>query len=167
MTTTPVDTPDSGERQYRDVLGHFCSGITVLTALVEDRPVGMTCQSFFSVSVEPPLVAFCVGRGSTTYPVLRRADGLVVNVLDGGQREISTAFARSGTDKWAGVRWSAGEIAGHPVLDGALAALECTIESETAAGDHLLVLARVRHLRARESGRPLLYYRGGYHDLPL
>lgn len=148
---------------FRNVLGHFCSGITVLTAQVDGVPVGMTCQSFFSVSVNPPMVAFCVGRGSSSFPVLRQADGLVVNVLDAEQRHLSAGFARSGTDKWRGVEWTAGDTAGHPVLDGALAALECSITTEVDAGDHILVLVRVHRLWARQEGSPLLYFRGQYH----
>ena len=152
--TTDLGPAELDERHFRTVLGHFCSGITVLTALVDGAPVGMTCQSFFSVSINPPLVTFCVGRGSTTYPVLRTADGLVVNVLHDTQQHLSNAFARSGTDKWAGVAWTPGDTTGHPVLDGALATLECTVESETDAGDHILVVARVHQLRARPDGNP-------------
>ncbi|WP_220454057.1 flavin reductase family protein [Nocardioides immobilis] len=148
---------------FRSVLGHFCSGITVLTACIDGKPVGMTCQSFFSVSVNPPMVAFCVGRGSSTFPVLRTADGLVINVLDAEQRHLSAGFARSGTDKWQGVQWEPGEAGGHPVLNGALAALECTIAAEVDAGDHILVLVEVRRLSARQEGTPLLYFRGEYH----
>lgn len=148
---------------FRSVLGHFCSGITVLTANVDGTPTGMTCQSFFSVSVNPPMVAFCVGRGSKTFPVLRQADGLVINVLDAEQRHLSAAFARSGTDKWRGVDWEPGQVGGHPVLDGGLAALECSIEAEVDAGDHILVLVQVHHLSARSEGTPLLYFRGQYH----
>lgn len=148
---------------FRKVLGHFCSGITVLTANIDGKPVGMTCQSFFSVSVDPPMVAFCVGRGSRTFPVLRQADGLVINVLDATQRHLSAGFARSGTDKWRGVEWTPGDVAGHPVLDGALAALECSIAKEVDAGDHVLVLVQVHRLSARQEGTPLLYFRGEYH----
>lgn len=150
---------------FRDVLGHFCSGITVLTAHVGGRPVGVTCQSFFSVSIDPPLVAVCVGRTSKTYPLIRSAKGFMVNVLDSSQDAISSAFARSGTDKWAGVAWSRGGAAGHPVIDGVHAAVDCRIESEFGAGDHFLVIARVQRLWARSDGDPLLFYRGLYHRL--
>ncbi|OLT12775.1 hypothetical protein BJF78_23835 [Pseudonocardia sp. CNS-139] len=165
MTAGSTAHPGSWDEQhFRTVLGHFCSGITVLAACVDGRPVGMTCQSFFSVSVKPPMVAFCVGRSSTTFPVIRSAGGLVVNVLDSAQKELSAAFARSGSDKWAGVRWLPGTT-GHPVLAGALAAVECAMESEIDAGDHVLVLARVHRLWARPDGEPLLYFRGRYHTI--
>lgn len=166
MTTEPGTRANLIDpAHFREVLGHFCSGITVLAAHVGGRPVGMTCQSFFSVSIAPPLIAVCVGRDSTTYPLIRSAGGFVVNVLDSSQHAISSAFARSGTDKWAGVAWSPGETAGHPVIDGVHAAMECHAENELAAGDHFLVIARVQRLWAQPEGDPLLFYRGSYHQL--
>jgi 3-hydroxy-9,10-secoandrosta-1,3,5(10)-triene-9,17-dione monooxygenase reductase component len=154
---------------FRSVLGHFCSGVTVITAMHEGRPVGLTCQSFFSLSMKPALVAFSVGRTSTSYPRISSAGSLVINILASGQEEISNAFARTGTDKWAGISWCESDVVGHPVIDGVVAHLECDICCEVEGGDHLLVVARVRHLQSRlrpvAQVSPLLFYRGEYFGL--
>lgn len=151
---------------FRTVLGHFCSGITVITANCDGVPAGLTCQSFFSLSLDPALVAFSVSKTSTSYPQISAARSLVINILASDQAEISNAFSKSGTDKWAGIEWRGGRVHGHPVIRGAVAYLECDIESEVDAGDHILVVARVRHLEAGtadgEAVSPLLFYRGGY-----
>ncbi|MBW0088444.1 flavin reductase family protein [Pseudonocardia sp. KRD-184] len=157
--------PGQDGREFRRVLGSFCSGITILTASVDGEPVGMTCQSFFSVSLDPPLVSFCVSRSSTTYPVLREADGFVVNVLGTDQELLSSHFAARGADRWTGVDWSPSSITGSPVLADSLAVLDCAVDAEIAAGDHILVVARVLGMRARDDAGPLLYYRGAYRRL--
>ncbi|MGA5507063.1 flavin reductase family protein [Streptomyces umbrinus] len=152
-------------REFRSVLGHFCSGLTVITTVADGRPAGLTCQSFFSLSLDPPLVAFSVSKTSTTYPALRDTGVCCVNVLAGNQRALSDGFARSGTDKWAGVAWSPGEATGSPVLDGALAWLECELQDEYETGDHLLAVARVRAVHSSQEGGPLLYFKGAYAHL--
>jgi flavin reductase (DIM6/NTAB) family NADH-FMN oxidoreductase RutF len=165
-------SPQSGEVDsalFRHVLGHFCSGVTVITSSIDGRPVGLTCQSFFSLSLDPALVAFSVSRKSVSYPHISAAGSLVINILASGQEDISNSFARSGTDKWAGVSWQPSAVVRHPVIDGVVAYLECDIQSETDGGDHLLVVARVRHLQSRVQSpiqpSPLLFYRGEYFRL--
>ncbi len=134
--------PVTSERTLRRALGHFCSGVTVIAANDGGTPVGMTCQSFFSVSLDPPLVAFSVARSSTTFPVIRRIGACCVNVLARDQCHLSDAFARSGPDKLTGVKWSSHSGAfGGPVIVGSLAAFECDIVIEHAAGDHDIVVA--------------------------
>lgn len=154
-------------RDFRDALGNFASGITVITSLSADgEPLGLTCQSFFSVSLDPPLVAFCVACTSKTYPLIQRTGRFAVNVLAHDQRAISDAFARTATDKWSGVSW--GMTPGRcPVVDGVLSWLECTIENQFDAGDHLIVVGRVtaRNNGPKPEHRPLLYFRGAYHVL--
>ncbi|GAB7007478.1 flavin reductase family protein [Nocardioides sp. AN3] len=158
---------------FRSVLGHFCSGVTVVAALQGDEPVGLTCQSFFSLSLDPALVAFSVSRTSTTFPAIREVGSLVINILGADQEEMSNGFARSGFDKWAGVEWRPGKVAGHPVINGVVAHLECDIRDVIDAGDHTLVIAEVRHLEARSGMSdepaahpdPLLFYRGRYSRL--
>jgi 3-hydroxy-9,10-secoandrosta-1,3,5(10)-triene-9,17-dione monooxygenase reductase component len=152
-------------RHFRDVLGHFCSGITIIAALDGSTPVGLTCQSFFSLSLSPALIACSVSKTSTSYPVIRSIGELSVNVLADEQYAISNAFAKSGTDKWAGVLWHRGPALGQPIIDGALASLECQIDQEVDAGDHVLAIARVRHLEAHPDRTPLLFFRGAYHGL--
>ncbi|HEX4701533.1 MAG TPA: flavin reductase family protein, partial [Pseudonocardiaceae bacterium] len=104
-------------RTFRHVLGHFCTGITVITALDGDRPAGFACQSFAALSLAPPLVLFCPARTSWTWPVVRRAGRFCVNVLAHGQQELSTVFGRGGADKFRDTRWRTSP-GGAPVLAG-------------------------------------------------
>jgi flavin reductase (DIM6/NTAB) family NADH-FMN oxidoreductase RutF len=165
MTDSTPDENQIDTALFRQVLGHFCSGITVISALHDDEPVGFTCQSFFSVSLNPPLVAFSAGNTSTSYPLIRSVGSLVINILASEQGSVSTAFARSGENKWGGVAWRKGSVIEHPVIDDTLASLECDIESEIAAGDHTLVIARVRHLHVEGKSQPLLFFQGSYRQL--
>ncbi|CUU60261.1 3-hydroxy-9,10-secoandrosta-1,3,5(10)-triene-9,17-dione monooxygenase reductase component [Parafrankia irregularis] len=146
---------------FRAVLGHFCSGIVIVTAMDGSEPVGMTCQSFSSASLTPPLVMFLPARTSTSYPRIRAAGHFCVNVLDNSQEAVSAQFSRSGTDKWNGISWTPAEN-GAPVLDGALAWMECTLHREYDAGDHVITLGLVERLGAAATGEPLLYFRGAY-----
>jgi 3-hydroxy-9,10-secoandrosta-1,3,5(10)-triene-9,17-dione monooxygenase reductase component len=149
---------------FRAVLGRFCSGITVITALGADGPLGLTCQSFSSLSLDPPLVLFSPARTSRTWPRIREVGRLCVNVLAEGHCELSAAMARSGTDKFAGVRWDT-SAHGAPRLGGAVAWLDCVVEAEYDGGDHTIVVAAVHGLSADPSARPLLYYQGRYAAL--
>lgn len=150
---------------FRNVLGHFCSGVTIISAFDGSKPIGFTCQSFFSLSLDPALIAFSASKNSTSYPRIRDIGELVVNVLASDQHELSSAFAKSGTDKWADVPWQPGPVLGHPVIDDGLAALECEIAEEIECGDHFLVVARVWHLEAAPQRQPLLFFQGSYHYL--
>jgi len=148
-------------RVMRDVLGHFVSGVTVVTAIGADGPVGFTCQSFSSLSLDPPLVAFAPARTSTTWPRLRHAARFCVNVLAEEQSELSRQFARSGTDKFAGVSWSPSP-SGAPVLEGVVAWIDSELWAEYDGGDHTIAVARVLDLGADASRTPLLFHRGAY-----
>ena len=145
----------------RDVLGHFASGVTVVTALTTDGPAGFTCQSFSSLSLDPPLVTFAPARTSRTWARLREFGRFCVNVLAEGQDAVSQNFARSGADKFAGVRWSP-SAHGSPVLDGVLAWIDGELWAEYDGGDHSIVVARVLDLGADPDRRPLLFHRGAY-----
>jgi flavin reductase (DIM6/NTAB) family NADH-FMN oxidoreductase RutF len=149
---------------FRAVLGRFCSGITVITGLGPDGPLGLTCQSFSSLSLDPPLVLFSPARTSVTWPRIRKVGRLCVNVLAEEHSWLSAAMARSGTDKFAGVGWDASPH-GAPRLDGAVAWLDCAVEAEHDGGDHTIVVAAVHALSAGPAARPLLYYRGQYASL--
>ncbi|MGY1700887.1 flavin reductase family protein [Geodermatophilus sp. SYSU D00766] len=148
-------------RVMRDVLGHFASGVTVVTSHSDAGPIGFTCQSFSSLSLDPPLVALAPARTSTTWPRLRDIGRFCVNVLAEDQSGLSAAFARSGVDKFAGVRWRPSPH-GSPVLDGVVAWIDCTLWAEYDGGDHTIVAARVLDLGADPGRRPLLFHRGGY-----
>jgi 3-hydroxy-9,10-secoandrosta-1,3,5(10)-triene-9,17-dione monooxygenase reductase component len=146
---------------FRGVLGSFCSGITVVTGLGAGGPLGLTCQAFSSLSLDPPLVMFSPSRTSTSWPCIRRTGRFCVNVLAEDHYELSVRMSRSGADKFAGVRWDPTPL-GSPRLDGAAAWLDCTLEAEHDGGDHTIVVARVHGLSANAEARPLLYYRGRY-----
>jgi flavin reductase (DIM6/NTAB) family NADH-FMN oxidoreductase RutF len=145
---------------FKSVLGHFCTGVTVVTAHDGTSPHGFTCQSFVSLSLEPPYVSFCPAHTSTSWPHLRASERVCINVLAHDQRDVCRTFATSGGDKFADVGWSYADN-GAPALDGALAQVEATVEVEHDAGDHTIVVARVTGLRALRDAPPLLVYRGG------
>ncbi len=152
--------------RFRQVLGHFATGVTVVTGTVDGHAVGLAVNSFTSVSLAPELVAFCVGVGSSTWPGLRTAGSFCVNVLAEDQEALSRAFAAHGPDRFQGVGWRPAP-SGAPVLAGALAWVDCTVEAEHPAGDHLIVVGRVHALDVEHEGRPLIFYRGGYGRFEL
>ena len=146
---------------FRAVLGHFGSGITVITAVDQGEPVGLTCQSFSSVSLEPPLVLFVAARASNSWPRIRHAGHFCANVLGEDQEELGRRFAIRGADKFAGIGWRPG-LTGAPLLDGCLAFVECELAAVHDGGDHDIVVGRVLDLGVADEGNPLLFYRGGY-----
>lgn len=152
--------------RFREALGHYASGITVITSLLDSEPVGFSCQSFYSVSMSPPLVSFSVMASSYSYPKIRRAGRFAVNILSGDQVAISNQFARRGADKWQGVDWQASPL-GNPVIAGSLYWLDCDIQAEHKAGDHLIIVGEVKAMMGRKAERksPLLYYKGQYCNL--
>jgi 3-hydroxy-9,10-secoandrosta-1,3,5(10)-triene-9,17-dione monooxygenase reductase component len=160
-----ADTEVSIERQFRDVLGNFPTGVVIVTALHDGRPVGLTIQSFSSLSLEPRLIALCPGRGSTSWPKVRAASRLVVNVLGEGQADIARQFSQSGGDKFAGVDWHPSRVSGSPVLDGALAWLDCEIEAEHDGGDHTIAVCKVHDLSAAAAIHPLVFFKSQYRRL--
>ncbi|MBM9466649.1 flavin reductase family protein [Nakamurella leprariae] len=149
---------------FRQVIGSFPSGITIVTAMLDGKPVGMTCQSFFSLSLDPPLIAFSPAVTSTSYPSIREAGKFAINVIADGQRDLAGQFARSGTDKWAGVDYELGAV-GAPVIGGVAAVVECELETEYPAGDHFIVIGRVKAMSHELMHKPLLYFRSAYSYL--
>lgn len=149
---------------FRQALGHYASGITVIAGVADGLPVGFTCQSFYSVSLEPPLVSFSVMRTSGSWPKIRASGAFSVNILSARQREVSNAFARSGTDKWSGVDWAHSGF-GNPIIAGSLTWLDCTLFEEYPAGDHTIVVGQVREMasiNADEDHEPLIFFKGRY-----
>lgn len=155
----PVDPAE-----FRRVLGNFATGVTVITARpAEDGPAGFACQSFASLSLDPPLVSFMVARTSTSWPRIARAGAFCVNVLGVGQSDLCRGFAVSGADKFAGVAYDAAPVSGAPRLAGATAWIDCTIQAVHTGGDHLIVVGRVDALGAAEGdAEPLLFHRGAF-----
>ena len=152
--------------RFREALGHYASGITVITSRIGDEPIGFTCQSFYSVSMNPPLVSFSVMSRSYSYPKIRQAGRFAVNILSGEQINISNKFARQSADKWHGVEWQESPL-GNPIIDGSLHWLDCEIHAEHTAGDHLIVIGEVKALNLQEmtATQPLLYFKGQYCNL--
>lgn len=150
---------------FRTLLGHFATGITVITARGEDgRPIGMTASSLSSVSLSPPLVSICIDQEADSHKVLATARPFVVNLLAAGQEGLSRRFAgKQAPDRFAGIGYQLSAL-DLPLLDGALAHIECEYFTCHHLGDHTLFVGRVIGGSATE-GRPLLYYRGGYADL--
>jgi len=146
--------------RFKEVLGHFTSGITVITGVDRAGPVGFTCQSFMSVSLDPPLVAFAPSRSSSSWPRIEAEGAFCVNVLGKHQEALSRVFATKDPDKFRGIGWRRATT-GSPVLDHVLAWIDCRIDAVHQAGDHLLVLGRVEEL-GMGKGEPLLFYRAGY-----
>ncbi|GIU86429.1 MAG: monooxygenase [Acidimicrobiia bacterium] len=159
MTALRVGAPEPAA--FRTVLGHYATGVVIVTARDGGEPVGMACNSFTSVSLEPPLVLFCAAKTSTTWPRIQRAGAWCANVLAEEDEELCRLFAQKGADRFAGVAHRPGAT-GAPVLDRALAFVDCRTEAEHDAGDHVIVVGRVVELGHRAEGRPLLFYRGGY-----
>lgn len=154
--------------EFRAVLGHLPTGVTVITTSTEAGPAGMAVGSFSSVSLDPPLVGFFAAKTSTTWPSIRDAGIFCANVLCEDQESICRAFARSGGDKFAGMLWKPTR-AGMPIINGVLAWIECTVEHLYEAGDHELCIGRVsalgREMLPAYSRGPLVFYRGAYGAL--
>lgn len=151
--------------RFRHVLSHFCSGIVVVTGMTRNHPVGFTCQSFTSLSLEPPLVMFAAARTSRSWPRVKAAGRFAVNVLADEQEEISRTFARNGADKFAGLAWRTG-VTGAPLIEGALAHIECRLASAYDGGDHEIAVGRVVALEDHQPGEhPLLFFRSEYRSL--
>jgi flavin reductase (DIM6/NTAB) family NADH-FMN oxidoreductase RutF len=155
-TLAPVDPA-----AYRDVLGHYPTGVTVVTAFDGAEPIGMVVGTFTSVSLDPPLVAFMPTRGSGTYARLAHAQSYCINVLAHDQLEVCRTMAVPRDDKFDHIAWQHSAY-GAPSLDEAVAQIHCTPESEIEAGDHYIVLCRVQALEVRRAVTPLLFFQGGY-----
>lgn len=159
--TSPFDP-----RAFRRALGHFATGVAVVTARTgrEGAAVGMTMSSFNSVSLDPPLVLFSVARSAHSLPAMLEARGYGVNVLARDQEDVSNRFARALADKWGGIAHRPG-IEAAPLLEGALAHFECVPHAHHDGGDHVIFLARVVRFSHREEAQPLLFFRGAYHGV--
>jgi 3-hydroxy-9,10-secoandrosta-1,3,5(10)-triene-9,17-dione monooxygenase reductase component len=153
--------PDGEAAGFRQVLGHFCTGVTVITCAEDGRPAGFACQAFAALSLTPPLVLFCPSTSSATWPAIARAGYFCANVLAAGQQEIARRFGVSGADKFDQLSWSPSR-SGAPVLAGALTWMECAVTAVHEAGDHYVVVGRVTQLGPCQPDRPLLFYRGRY-----
>jgi flavin reductase (DIM6/NTAB) family NADH-FMN oxidoreductase RutF len=152
--------------EFRTALRTFAAGVTVVTTLDRaGRPSGLTASAFTSVSLDPPLVLVCVDHTASAHPDFRARGWFAINVLRREQEALSRRFAASGGDKFQGAPWHEGQ-AGLPLLDGALATLECRIVDTHEAGDHTIFIGQVENASVA-GGQPLVYFHGGYHSLAV
>lgn len=149
--------------EFRTVLGHFPTGVTVVAGTDDDGAHGLAVGSFFSVSLDPPLVGFCVGRESRSWERISRGGRFSVNVLSEHQTEISRAMAQRSGDKFAEVDWSASPVTGSPWIADAVAHIDCDLEHTYEGGDHWIVVGRVLSMQAHRSEHgPLIFFKGSY-----
>jgi flavin reductase (DIM6/NTAB) family NADH-FMN oxidoreductase RutF len=149
-------------------MGHFVTGVTVITAMVEGRPLGMTAQSFVSLSLDPPLVMVCPSRYSSTWRLMEETGVLCINVLSSGQEAISRRFAAKTDERFQEVNWGPAPTTGSPLLEGVHAWVDCSIEDVHPGGDHLIAVCRVLALGAPdERGNPLVFYTGRYGEVAV
>ncbi len=147
---------------FRETLGHYPTGVAVVTAVAENgKPAGMVVGTFSSVSLDPPLIAFFPATNSGSFEHLRTAPTFCINVLASDQEPLCRRMATGGAGKFDGVRWRRGPL-GSPILDGAVSWIECSFEDIREAGDHYIVLGRVHELAVERSTLPLLFFQGGY-----
>ena len=147
---------------FRSALGQFCTGVVIATGCERGEPAGFAAQSFTSLSLDPPLVALCPAKTSTSWPKLRRSGSFCINVLSAEQKPVCDLFARSGIDKFAAIDWHPG-VTGSPVLENVVAYVDCDLVAEHDAGDHTIAVGRVRDVRIVDASRPpLLFFRGAY-----
>lgn len=168
MADTPAEATSSAISRasdpllFRRVLGHYPTGVTVVTAIGEDGvPQGMVVGSFTSVSLDPPLVAFLPASNSGSWARLRPAGRFCVNILGAGHERLCRQFAARTGDKYEAVSWRPAP-SGSPIIDGAVAWIDCETETVHQAGDHDIVIGRVLDLDTVDKGLPLLFFRGGY-----
>ena len=153
--------------EYRTTLGTYPTGVVIVSADTADGPVGLAIGSFTSVSLDPPLVGFLPGKGSTTWPKIQAAGAFCVNILAADQLAVCRAFSSKDGDKYRSLTHRT-EVTGAPVIDGTLSWIDCTLESVTEAGDHWWVMGRVQAMKVeRDDIGALLFYRGNYGDFTV
>ncbi len=158
MSSAPIDA-----RTFRNVLGQFCTGITVITTMHDGVPVGFACQSFAALSLEPPLVLFCPTKVSRSWKAIQASGRFCVNILHEKQTDVSARFGSKEPDRFAEIDWTPSPL-GSPVISGTLGHIDCTVASVHDGGDHYVVFGAVSSLSEvpKTKPRPLLFYRGEY-----
>lgn len=152
------------QAHYRQVLGHFPTGVTVVAGVADGQPVGLAVGSFFSLSIEPPLVGFCVGKSSNSWKAMEPTGSFCINILGADQEDVCRVFAASGDDKFSTIGWTKSE-SGSPLVNDVLAWIDCDLEAVHDGGDHHIVVGRVRSMDVGHEGAPLVFFRGGYANL--
>lgn len=148
---------------FRRILGHYPTGVCAITAMSGETPVGMVVGSFTSVSLNPPLVAFFPDRASTSWPRIEKAKRFCVNILSGHQREVCKALSSKAENKFENVSYRLSS-AGLPIIDDALAWIDCDLDAVHEAGDHFIAVGKVQALAVEHPHQPLLFFKGGYGE---
>ena len=148
--------------RFKEVLGHFVTGVAVVTASTPDGPVGFTCQTFGSLSLEPTLISFSAFSASHSWPMARSVGVVGINILSSEQESVARVFGKPGSEKFSGVEWTPGP-GGAPLIEGALAHLEGRVQFVTTQGDHDIVVVAAEHAVSHQ-GEPLVFYRGGFTE---
>lgn len=158
---------DFDPRQMRDGFGEFMTGVTVVTTRdANGEPTGLTANSFSSLSLDPPLALFSIGKSSNTFEDFDAGNGFVIHVLAADQRDLAAQFSTKGIDRFEGVEWSSG-FDDLPVIAGTLASFECSREHTYDGGDHLILVGRIEHFTVGDRDRPALgYFRSAYISHP-
>lgn len=149
------------ERGYRDLLGRFASGVVIVAGISDGQPVGLACQSFFSLSLSPRLVAIAPSRSSSSWQRIAATGAFAISILQAGQQSLCQVFGRGGQDKFSAASWVAGAH-GSPLINGAIGWLECAITDTHAGGDHHLVVGQVLNAESVGSGTGLLFHGGRF-----
>jgi 3-hydroxy-9,10-secoandrosta-1,3,5(10)-triene-9,17-dione monooxygenase reductase component len=165
-----TDITDDGDTfdaaKFRQVLGHFPTGVTIITAMNDDGPVGFAVGSFASLSLEPAQILFCAGKSSSSWPKIEAAGKFCVNVLADDQEDVSRVFASKAPDKFQEIGWKRSGN-GSPIINGVLAYIDCRLGDVVEAGDHYIVVGVVDDLDVMREGGPLIFFRGGYGRVSL
>jgi flavin reductase (DIM6/NTAB) family NADH-FMN oxidoreductase RutF len=148
-------------KEFRRVLGHYPTGVCAVTAMVDNVPVGMIVGSFTSASLDPPLVAFLPDKRSTTWPRIAATKRFGISILSERQDDVCKAIASRSANRFETVGYRA-SASGTPMIAGSVAWIDCDLHACLDAGDHHVVLGRVRSLEVGQAGRPLLFFQGGY-----
>ena len=150
---------------FKKVLGRFATGITVVTSLTEDKtPVGLTVNAFTSLSLDPPLVLFCLDKRTASIDAFNKGNGFALNMLNEDQQDLSVIFSTKTEERFAKVDHEFWDT-GVPILKGCLANLECIIDAVHEGGDHLIIVGQVERLHQSDSAKPLLYFNGNYAQI--
>jgi len=160
--------PSFSLREFRSALGMFATGVTIVTACTPDgKPIGLTANSFNSVSLDPPLVLWSLARAAASLPAFSTGSHYAINILSADQRGLAERFASKGADRWVGLEYTKG-CGGAPIIPGAAATFECYNRSRYEEGDHVIFVGEVERCTWRDGATPLLFHGGRFYtELPL
>lgn len=160
-----VDLQEFSTRQMRDVMGRFCTGVTIVAGMVDGEPQGFAAQSFVALSLEPPLIVICPGKTSRSWAKIEPTGTFSISILAEDQEHVSSTFGGKIDDKFSHVEWEP-NMHGNPRIKGAAGYVDCRIEQILEGGDHWIVVAKVEGLgEPQDDQRPLLFYRGAYLEI--